>query len=621
MGKYKCRGIRANWNDEMMEEALRLLKDGCSQRVVEQRTGIPRRTLRNHSKSGITKREIGRRPVLTIEQENSLEQRIIRLAKIGLPLTPKALRRSVYSFIKENKIELAQKKKNKQIVGKDWYSAFLKRHPRITKRKAQSMNPARSQKLNKFIVTDYFVKLNSVLEEFNLKHAPDRIFNMDEKGCRLTLHHQQTVLALKGSKRVHLVSQEHGENVTIVACVNALGNCIPPMLLFKGIRQKPTFSDNLPNGSAVCMSPKGSMTTELFCKWLKHFSKYKPIGKVLLIFDGAACHLDVTIAEKAEEYDIELLCLPSNTTHELQPLDKSVFRSFEHHWDDELLKYWDQNPDRRLTKERFAHVFTPVWEKCMTVANISSGFRATGIYPYNCHAIPEEAFAPSTISRRLFETSDEDDDIPLAELRRKLLRETKQYRTEPLLVQQSDAEPLNDTSKNSHLVVEQQTVAAEEINRSVPGPSGCSSNGGNIRENTQKKLPHHSPNKRKSFEQILKTPDAYVKTNVKVRRKAFNYRSQHVKKDLFKNENSNEKSGKNENINEKSSKTPKNVKKIRGPEKENFDSLDESWYCFLCQTSQQLSMRNCIDCHQWVHEDCIGMTSDDEDDFICPTCR
>nr|XP_022899780.1 uncharacterized protein LOC111413138 [Onthophagus taurus] len=170
------------------------------------------------------------------------------------------------------------------------------------------------------------------------------------------------------------------------------------------------------------MRPKGSMTTELFCKWLDHFTRYKPVGTVLLIFDGAACHLDIIIADKAEQNDIVLICLSSNTTHHLQPVDKAVFRSFEHHWDDELLQYWDQNPDRRLSKYRFSAVFTPVWEKCMTIVNITSGFRSTGIYPYNPSAMPDEAFAPLTISRRIFEVdTSSDEDVPLSELRLKII--------------------------------------------------------------------------------------------------------------------------------------------------------------------------------------------------------
>lgn len=170
----------------MMEEALRLLRNGVSQRVVEQQCGIPRRTLRNHYKTGSTIRKLGRNPILTHEQEQELETRIIRLANIGMPLTPKALRRSVFKFIDLNKTP-SKVNRNKQLAGKDWYSGFLKRHPRLSKRKAQSMNPARSQKLNRFIVDDYFTKLRALLEETNLLHCPEKNYNMDEKGCRLTL--------------------------------------------------------------------------------------------------------------------------------------------------------------------------------------------------------------------------------------------------------------------------------------------------------------------------------------------------------------------------------------------------------------------------------------------------
>lgn len=138
---------------------------------------------------------------------------------------------------------------------------------------------------------------------------------MDEKGCRLTLHHQQTVIAQKGAKRVHMQGSEHGENVTVVGCANAIGYPIPLMIIFKGKRKKPEYEDNLPAGSIDHMAPKGSMTTELFIVFIEHLA-YKTPGKCLLIFDGAKCHLDFRIAETAEKYDNVLYCLPSNTTHD-----------------------------------------------------------------------------------------------------------------------------------------------------------------------------------------------------------------------------------------------------------------------------------------------------------------
>ncbi|XP_068086234.1 uncharacterized protein [Anabrus simplex] len=279
------------------------------------------------------------------------------------------------------------------------------------------MNPAGAQKLNPAIVNDYFNKLDVVLSKLGLKSRPQNIYYMDEKGVRLTLHHKQHVLSKTGAKRVHIVSREHAENVTVVACTNAIGNVIPPVVLFKGVRCRKSFKAGLPPCSRVLMTTKGSMTGEVFVKWIEHFAQYKPPGPTLLIMDGTKCHLDISIVDEAEEHEITLFCLPNSTTHELQPLDKAVFCSFEHYWDQQLLHFREQypeDPDRKLTKDTFSEVFTPVWGKCMNLSNISNGFRAMGIYPFDRTVIPEEAFAPSSVRHRE-EEQDVEDNAPLSE--------------------------------------------------------------------------------------------------------------------------------------------------------------------------------------------------------------
>ncbi|CAG5059185.1 unnamed protein product [Parnassius apollo] len=124
---------------------------------------------------------------------------------------------------------------------------------------------------------------------------------MDEKGYRITVHKQNTVLAEKGSKRVHLIAPEHAENVTIAMCVNTIGTAIPPMILFEGKRQRPDLCDNLPAGTLVRMAPKGSMTADLFVEFIKHLAKYKVAGKCLLIFYGAKCHLSIEVLDEADK--------------------------------------------------------------------------------------------------------------------------------------------------------------------------------------------------------------------------------------------------------------------------------------------------------------------------------
>ncbi|XP_018370178.1 PREDICTED: tigger transposable element-derived protein 1-like [Trachymyrmex cornetzi] len=415
-----------SWNTESMEAALKAVeRNKLSQRAICEKYGIPRRTLRNHMKSGTPLKRLGRKSILTIEQEKDLSQRILRMADIGLPITLKMLKYQVYKFCTLHQIPHTFNT-IACTAGRSWLTAFLKRNPKISRRKAQFMNQARAQKLNKFIVKDHFEKLNNLLTELDIKFKPERIFNMDEKGCRLTMHHQPTVLAQKGAKRVHFIANEHAENVTVVGCVSAIGNVIPPMIIFKGKRGKPEFTDNLPPGSIISMAPKGFITTELFIKFLNHFASFKLAGKILLVFDGAASHLDYTIVEAADKHDIVLYCLPSNTTHELQPLDKSVYRSFEHHWDQEFLKYQDKHPDRKFNKTSFNIVFSEVWSKCMTQSNITNGFRSVGLYPFDPEAIPDSAFAPLVLTERpTIENQTPNiavnslivsDDIPLAEL-------------------------------------------------------------------------------------------------------------------------------------------------------------------------------------------------------------
>lgn len=335
--------------------------------------------------------------VLTKEEEQDLSRRIIRLAQIGMPLTGKVIRKSVYKYVETKSIR-HNFNRDKQMAGRKWLKLFLSRHEEIAQRKAQTLNPARAQKVNSTIFNDYFSKLKEIMTEKDLFQSPHLIYNMDEKGVRLTLHHQQQVLARKGEKRVHIIAPEHAENVIVVGCGNALGQAVPPMVLFKGKRKKDDWIDGMPPGTAIEMTPKGSMTTKTFVKWLDHFSKYKSDGHALLIMDGAASHLDITVVEAAERHSISLLCLPSNTTHELQPLDKSVFRSFEYHWDEEVLNYWTNYPERKITRERFGKILAKVYPKAMSPQNLQSGFRSTGIYPYDMNVIPEVAFAPSRVS-------------------------------------------------------------------------------------------------------------------------------------------------------------------------------------------------------------------------------
>lgn len=68
--------------------------------------------------------------------------------------------------------------------------------------------------------------------------------------------------------------------------------------------------------------------------------------------------------------------------------------------------FWQRNYSNDITfnrpikKYQFGKIFTNVWNKAATPKNISSGFEATEIYPFNPNRIPGEAYAPSNLSHQ-----------------------------------------------------------------------------------------------------------------------------------------------------------------------------------------------------------------------------
>lgn len=93
----KRRGL---WSLQQLQAAMAAVQGGVlSQRAAAAQYSIPRRTLVNHLKSGKIEKQMGRRTILTTEQENDLAARIKRLASIGLPLTPNFLRTPAMYFV------------------------------------------------------------------------------------------------------------------------------------------------------------------------------------------------------------------------------------------------------------------------------------------------------------------------------------------------------------------------------------------------------------------------------------------------------------------------------------------------------------------------------------------
>ena len=103
----------------------------------------------------------------------------------------------------------------------------------------------------------------------------------------------------------------------------------------------------------------------------------------LLIQDGHASLTSIEVIELARSSNIHLLCLPSHTTHILQPLDVAVFKSLKSHYWKECRRYLAAHPGRVITTEVIAAFLGKAWLLSVTPVNVMAGFKKSGSYPLN----------------------------------------------------------------------------------------------------------------------------------------------------------------------------------------------------------------------------------------------
>lgn len=181
-----------------------------------------------------------------------------------------------------------------------------------------------------------------------------------------------------------------------MACCNAEGAFLPPVLIMKGKRQKAVFSDGLPPGSKIYMNEKSSyVNSQLFLRWLKeHFLPRKSPGKVILLLDGHTSHSTaLDMLKFADVNDIILLCLPSHTTQALQPLDRTFFKPLKDYFRKAAQNWILHNAQRKITRLQAGQLIGQAWMKATSVQTGISGFKAAGIHPYDSQAIPDHFFA------------------------------------------------------------------------------------------------------------------------------------------------------------------------------------------------------------------------------------
>jgi hypothetical protein len=309
-----------------LELAVAAVKCGrLSIRGAAKEFSVPKSTLSDRVTGRVSQdASPGKETVLPLEVEIEIAEKIKEAGRMGFGITRAQL------CMKVSRIALAMKIKTpfrNGIPGKDWVDGFKKRHPDVSLRTPTPLNSVRARMLNIEVTNKYFADLGKCISTLNLHSSPHLIWNIDETNVSLT-HRPSKVLAETGQRNVPERVGNCRDGVTVLACVNAAGNDIPPLVIVKGQTEKSLRAYNVaqgPHGAKYTYQKKAWMEDILGVTWFKdHFLRYCGSERPqMIILDSHSSHETIGLISLARENDIHLFALPPHTTQYLNPLDKT----------------------------------------------------------------------------------------------------------------------------------------------------------------------------------------------------------------------------------------------------------------------------------------------------------
>ena len=192
------------------------------------------------------------------------------MANMHYGLTLKQIRFFAYKYALENHKKIETSWIKNKCAGEQWLRDFQKRYnDKLFLCKLQPTCLGRSSAFNKETFRIVFKNYKIVLERYHFE--PSNIWICDETGIT-TVHVPPKILAQKGKKQIgSITSAERGNNVTMIAAINATGSSIPPLLVFPRTKFKDYMLNGAPPGSVGAASKSGWSNEVIFLQFLEHF--------------------------------------------------------------------------------------------------------------------------------------------------------------------------------------------------------------------------------------------------------------------------------------------------------------------------------------------------------------
>ncbi|KAF6517714.1 hypothetical protein HZS61_003275 [Fusarium oxysporum f. sp. conglutinans] len=308
----------------------------------------------------------GRPRILTDEEEEAIVAFVMWMERSGLPACKGEIEEAA------NTLRL-RRNPDAQPVSRMWYRRFRDDHPELDKSILKSLDKSREAWEVAGIddVKEWFKRLTEVITKLQI--GASEIWNADQAGVRVGILRERVeclIVRTKKKSPAQVLSPADRETCTVIGTGNAIGDTIPPWLIFKSF---PTlewaYIDGDPNmrfAQSESAFSNGDITLEWAMEFNRHswgksatvqdrqlsFEEYfgcdehlrkplephisfdvppkerTPAEKIwrLLIIDGFTGHGAFAFREYCIKFDILVAFLLPHSTHKLQPMDVGVFQ-------------------------------------------------------------------------------------------------------------------------------------------------------------------------------------------------------------------------------------------------------------------------------------------------------
>jgi hypothetical protein len=285
-------------------------------------------------------------------------------------------------------------KRNGGQVGQNWATTFIKRHEGLKTKWQKGYDYKRALCECPKLIGEWFERVQTTIAKYGL--LEEDIYNFDEAGFALgVIGTAKVVTSAEYRGTARKLQPGNKEWASIIQAVNSQGRAIPCFLIFSAKNHLSSWymESTIPSDWAIATTENGWTTNETGFEWIKHFNKHtesKTVGrKRLLILDGHESHHTTLFEDYCQENNIITLCMPPHSSHLLQPLDVGVFSPLKAAYRAEIERMM-RYQIHHITKLEFLPCLKVAFDKAFTTNNIKSGFRATGLVPFDPQRVLEE---------------------------------------------------------------------------------------------------------------------------------------------------------------------------------------------------------------------------------------